>query len=349
MDISRLATIKGLKTMQSRSISIDLCLNDRLVFPKFNERIIGSPRIGEVKIAVEYTSINYRDFLAYQANRGVARKFPYTPGVDLVGRILESGTLGYEVGAPVALFALADGECYPGGWSTICSVRTDRLIMLDDRWSLKSVAAVGTAGLAAASAVDFVSRNGSKSSSEIKLCAVTGATGGVGVLSCILAKMAGFEVMAVVRNLSKASASKLYDLGVAKIIDLEHLLEGVQMSLAKQEFDVAIDTLGGTVATALAKKLKIGGALGVCGLVTSQEIPGLNLLPFLLRGISMSGSGAEVIYGDRMQRALELLENLYISEEIKSVYTVVPFDKVPSILSSYNELKPFGRIVIEVR
>jgi len=335
--------------MKSKSISLDFGLNDKLVFQKFSEKIICSPKNGEVKIAVEYTSINYRDFLASQGNRGVVRKFPYTPGVDLVGRILESGALGYEVGAPVALFALADGECYPGGWSTTCTVKADRLIFLDDRWSLESVAAVGTAGLAAASAVDFVSRNGPKSSNQIKVCAVTGATGGVGVLSCILAKKAGFEVMAFVRNCSKASVSKLYDLGVAKIIDLEYLLEGVQMSLGKQEFDVAIDTLGGPIATALAKKLKIGGAMGVCGLVTGQDFPGLNLLPFLLRGISMAGSGAEVINGDRMQRALELLKNLYNSEELKSVYTVVPFDKVPSILSSYDELKPFGRIVIKVK
>jgi acrylyl-CoA reductase (NADPH) len=332
--------------MKHSSISLDLEINGGIIQPVIRERTIKSPEVGEVKVAVNYSSVNYRDYLAFLGNRGVVRRFPYTPGVDLVGRIIESCAVGYSEGAPVALFSLSEGECYPGGWSSICITKANRLILLEESWPLECVAAVGTAGLAAASAIDFVVRNYTKTSECRPHCAITGATGGVGAIACVLAAKAGFQVTAFVRDISKAPVSKLHDLGVASVIELTSLLAGTEMNLSKQEFDGAIDTLGGVVTSALAKKLKCGGAMGVCGLVTSQEFPGLNLLPFLLRGISIGGSGAEVLVGHRRERVLELVSSLYSFNKLPQLYSTVPFSQLPALLATGRGGSYFGRVVV---
>jgi putative YhdH/YhfP family quinone oxidoreductase len=333
--------------MRNNSFSLDFEIHDGLVQAAFKEREIGSPNIGEVKVAIEYSSINYRDLLAFKGNRAIARRYPYTPGVDFVGHVLESRTERFVEGEKVALFAAADRECFPGGWSNFSIVKADRLIRLHEHWPLECVAAVGTAGLAAASALDFISRNSDEISDQHKLCAVTGSTGGVGSLACLLAAKTGFKVTAVVRNLIEAPTSLLFEIGVEKIIDLNELIKGTELFLGKQEYDVAIDTIGGKYTTALAKKLKNGGAMGVCGLVAGQELHGLDLLPFLMRGIAIGGSGAEIISGERRHRVLNLMREIYMSEKLKKIYTRLSIYQIPKMLESYETSKPFGRIVIK--
>ena len=99
----------------------------------------------------------------------------------------------------------------------------------------------------------------------------------------------------------------------------------------------------------LAKKLKNGGAMGVCGLVAGQELYGLDLLPFLMRGIAMGGSGAEIISGERRQRVLNLLSDIYLSEKLNKIYTCFSIFQIPKLLESYQISNPFGRILIEFK
>ena len=45
---------------------------------------------GDVLIAVDYSSLNYKDGLAVTGTGKIIRDFPMVPGIDLAGSVLES-------------------------------------------------------------------------------------------------------------------------------------------------------------------------------------------------------------------------------------------------------------------
>src|SRR3954464_2078097 len=53
---------------------------------------------GEVLIRVRYSSLNYKDALSANGNRGVTRRYPHTPGVDAVGQVVESSDPAFRAG-----------------------------------------------------------------------------------------------------------------------------------------------------------------------------------------------------------------------------------------------------------
>ena len=59
-----------------------------LVTPEISE--------GKVLIKVEYSSLNYKDALAASGAKGVVRSYPFVPGVDVAGEILESSSNNFS-------------------------------------------------------------------------------------------------------------------------------------------------------------------------------------------------------------------------------------------------------------
>ena len=70
---------------------------------------------GDVRIAVEYSTINYKDGLAITGSAPVVRKFPMVPGVDLAGKVIESANPGFQAGDMVVLNGWGVGEGHWGG------------------------------------------------------------------------------------------------------------------------------------------------------------------------------------------------------------------------------------------
>src|SRR5262245_55112927 len=53
---------------------------------------------GEVTIAVEYSSLNYKDALAATGQGGIVRQYPHVPGIDAAGIVMESHAPEVAVG-----------------------------------------------------------------------------------------------------------------------------------------------------------------------------------------------------------------------------------------------------------
>ena len=47
---------------------------------------------GRLLIKVKYSSLNYKDALAATGAKGVVRSYPFVPGVDVAGEIIESSS-----------------------------------------------------------------------------------------------------------------------------------------------------------------------------------------------------------------------------------------------------------------
>ena len=150
---------------------------------------------GEVTVAVEYSTVNYKDGLCIGPGGGLVRTYPHVPGIDFAGTVEASDDPRYSPGDKVVLTGWRVGEVHWGGYAEKARVKADWLVPLPGGLTPRAAMAVGTAGFTAMLAVMALEDHGLKTDQGEVL--VTGAAGGVGsVATAILANL-GYEVAAV--------------------------------------------------------------------------------------------------------------------------------------------------------
>jgi acrylyl-CoA reductase (NADPH) len=84
---------------------------------------------GEVTVAVEYSTVNYKDGLCLSATGGgLVRNYPHVPGIDFAGRVEASSDPRWAPGDRVVLTGWRVGEAYWGGYAQKARVRADWLV-----------------------------------------------------------------------------------------------------------------------------------------------------------------------------------------------------------------------------
>ena len=82
---------------------------------------------GDVTVAVEHSTVNYKDGLAITGKRPVVRKFPLIPGIDLAGRVLRSQNSRFQIGDRVVLNGYGLGEVHHGAMLSGLALRATGL------------------------------------------------------------------------------------------------------------------------------------------------------------------------------------------------------------------------------
>jgi acrylyl-CoA reductase (NADPH) len=80
---------------------------------------------GDVDVAVEHSTVNYKDGLAITGKASIIRKFPLIPGIDLAGRVLSSEDPRFHAGDRVVLNGYGLGEVHHGGYAERARVKGD--------------------------------------------------------------------------------------------------------------------------------------------------------------------------------------------------------------------------------
>ena len=105
---------------------------------------------GEVTVAVDYSTINYKDGLCLSPNGGgLVKVWPHVAGIDFAGVVEGSTDARYKPGDRVILTGWRVGEVQWGGYATRARVKADFLVPLPDAMTTRQAMAVGTAGLTA--------------------------------------------------------------------------------------------------------------------------------------------------------------------------------------------------------
>ncbi|TIH33758.1 MDR family oxidoreductase [Subtercola vilae] len=265
---------------------------------------------GAVTIAVEYSSVNYKDGLALAGSRGVVRSFPLIPGIDLVGTVVsvdeggagdadDAGDASGSGGATSqasARFAPGDhvilngdgiGEKFFGGFSERARVRPDALVKLPAGLTAKRAAAIGTAGFTAMIGVLALEKLGIQPSSGEIL--VTGAAGGVGSVAIALLAGRGYSVTASTGR-ADTEGDYLRSLGATTLLNRSELADPGK-PLQKQRWAGAIDSVGSTTLANIVAQTNYGGAVVSCGLAQGADLP-LTVMPFILRGVTLTGANS---------------------------------------------------------
>lgn len=238
---------------------------------------------GDVTVAVDYSTINYKDGLAITGKSPVVRKFPLTPGIDLAGTVTESQHPLFKAGDRVVLNGWGVGESHSGGLAQKARLKGDWLIHLPATFTPRQAMAIGTAGYTAMLCVMALERQGVTPDKGDIL--VTGAGGGVGSVAIALLARLGYRVVASTGRLQEADY--LRSLGAADVIDRAEL-SAPSKPLAKERWAGVVDTVGShTLANACAST-KYGGTVAACGLAQGMDLPA-TVAPFILRGVTLAG------------------------------------------------------------
>lgn len=242
---------------------------DGKVFPEIVELTPEQLPDGDVLIDVHYSSLNYKDAMAL-GNKGIIRKFPTVPGIDLAGVVRESADARYRPGDAVVLTGWGIGERFWGGFAQMARVKADWLVPLPAGLSLKQAMQIGTAGLTAMLCVQAIEHQGVRPESGEVL--VTGASGGVGSVAVALLAELGYRVCAMTRP---GQEDYLRQLGAARTIDRTALAEGARpgrQAMEVETFAGAVDTVGGATLAAIIARLNYRGAVAACGLVGGVDL-----------------------------------------------------------------------------
>ena len=237
----------------------------------------------ELLIKVHYSSLNYKDALSASGNKGVTRNYPHTPGIDAVGTIVRSDNEAFHVNDKVIVTSYDLGMNTAGGFGQYIRVPAAWALKLPEAMSMKESMILGTAGLTAAMSVSKLVENTKPQDGKI---AVSGATGGVGVLSAAILAKLGYSVCAI--SGKKQEHDFLLKLGVSEVMARQEFEEESKRPILKACFAGGIDTVGGTILENMIKSTQALGVLTCCGNVASPKL-NMTVFPFILRGISLIG------------------------------------------------------------
>ncbi|MBF0612604.1 MAG: oxidoreductase [Magnetococcales bacterium] len=238
---------------------------------------------GDVKVRVDYSSLNYKDGLAITGKGPVVRSFPMVPGIDLAGTVEESSHDEFKPGDQVVLNGWGVGENHWGGLAQYARLKGDWLVPLPAAFTPAQAMAIGTAGYTAMLCVMTLERHDvTPAKGEIL---VTGAAGGVGSVAVALLAKLGYRVVASTGRITEADYLKA--LGAAEVID-RATLAAPGKPLAKEQWAGVVDTVGShTLANACAAT-RYGGTVAACGLAQGMDLPG-TVAPFILRNVTLAG------------------------------------------------------------
>jgi acrylyl-CoA reductase (NADPH) len=298
---------------------------------------------GDVLIQVRYSSLNYKDALSANGNRGVTRRYPHTPGVDAVGKVVESIDPDIQPGDLVIASGYDLGMNTAGGFGQYIRVPADWVVPQPTRLDAFSTMALGTAGFTAALCLHKLESAGL--CPELGEVLVTGATGGVGSLSVALLAKLGYHVVAATGKLDQAST--LCQLGAAEVIHRSTLEENPEKALLKQRWAGVIDTVGGPILAGALRSTKANGWVTACGNVASPELA-LTVYPFILRGVSLLGVDAATCSLAIRRQLIEKLAGPWRLTLPDDLITVTDLSGLSDEIDRTLQGQQVGRVVVDL-
>jgi len=304
---------------------------------------INTLKDGNVLVKIDYSSLNYKDALILKDGGRIVRSFPFVPGIDFSGSVVESEDTNFKTGDRVILTGFRVGEAFFGGFSQYAKVNSNFLIKAPANISNLQAMMLGTAGLTALLCSFAVKAKEELLMGEkVKDVLVTGATGGVGSIAVMILSKMGYDVHAVTGKKDKNDYLK--NLGAKNIIDRKEF-EGESKLLEKAVWDGVVDTVGGAALTKIFAQTKPGGIVAACGNAGGIKI-NTTVMPFIIRGVKLWGIDSSGASLKRREFVWNEGSKLIDFDKLKSFTKELSFTE---LLDTYPKLLKgefFGRAVV---
>jgi len=307
---------------------------------------IGEDRLpdgGDVTIAVEYSTLNYKDGLCLSGTGGLVRNYPHVPGIDFAGTVEASEDPRFKSGDKVVLTGWRVGEVWWGGYAQKARVKADWLVPLPDGLSTKQTMAVGTAGFTAMLAVMALEDHGLTPDRGEVL--VTGAAGGVGSVATAILANAGYQVAGVTGR--PETADYLKALGAQTVVARDELGEPSKRPLETERWAGCIDAVGGVMLSRALAQMKYGASVAAVGLAGGAKLE-TTVIPFLLRGVNLLGIDSVMRpYEDRVTAWRRIATDLPM-EQLEAMVQPATLSDLPALGAAILKGQIRGRVVVDV-
>lgn len=300
---------------------------------------------GDVTVAVEYSTLNYKDGLCLSGNGGgLVRSYPHVAGIDFAGTVESSTDPRYRAGDAVVLTGWRVGEVHWGGYATRARVRADWLVPLPAPLTTRDAMAVGTAGFTAMLAVMALEDHGLTPDKGEVL--VTGAAGGVGSVAVAILAARGYQVAAVTGR--PETEPYLRGLGASRIVPRAELAETVKRPLETETWAGCIDAVGGAMLARVLGQMKHRASVAAVGLAGGSTLPA-TVIPFLLRGVNLLGIDSVLSPLPERLRAWGRIAAELPMDKLAAMVRDVGLAEVPDLGAAILKGEVQGRIVVDVR
>jgi acrylyl-CoA reductase (NADPH) len=297
---------------------------------------------GDVTVAVEATTVNYKDGLAITGLAPVIRRFPLVPGIDFAGTVTQSSHPRWREGDKVILNGWGVGETHSGAYAGLARIKGDWLVRLPDGMTPLEAMAIGTAGYTAMLCVMALQRHGLTPQHGPVI--VTGAAGGVGSVAISLLSRLGFDVIASTGRTSEEGYLK--GLGAAEIIARDELTSPAR-PLGKERWAGGVDAVGSHTLANVLSMTSYGGAVAACGLAGGMDLPA-SVAPFILRGVALLGIDSVMAPRARREEAWARLAAELDRARLAALSTTIGFDGIMDVAKAIVEGKVRGRVVVDM-
>jgi len=297
----------------------------------------------EVVIKVIYTCFNFKDILIGKGNPGLVRNYPHVPGIDCTGKVYYSNSNKFKKGDNVMVIARPSGVNSFGTMSNYFVSPSKWIEKIPPKMNMKTPIIFGTAGFTAMLAVQNIIKNKINKNFPIL---VTGATGGVGLISIFFLNNLGYKITAATTNVKK-NYNFLKKMGVKRIIDLKKFNKAIDLPILKIKYSAIIDNVGGNVISYGSRELFQNGILISVGNVASNHSR-INILPLILRGVKIIGINAESASNVLRKKIWNDIYKNIKNKKLDSLYKNYNFKLVAKIFKKMLKNNYTGRVIFKI-
>jgi NADPH2:quinone reductase len=306
------------------------------------------PGPGQVVIKTLYAALNPADAFLSLAQYPAKPKLPHVLGRDGVGEIVAVGA-GVEKMKPGDVVSILRGDTGVETWGTLAEktvVDSAHLIPVPQGWTLAEVAGAPLVFLTAWQALTQWSEPAAPPKAG-SVVLVTGASGGVGSASVLLAKSMGLTVVALSRSAQKGE--QLKELGADFVFDPteNELRKQVLSSIAPKRVDLAVDTVAGELFNEVISMLGYAGRISVVGR-SGGIVPEFNTATLFFRRNRIGGV-AVADYSPEAAKASwdEIVARLDAMGKRPVVDRIFPFLDVKKAFARLGQ-GPMGKVLVKV-
>lgn len=295
---------------------------------------------GEVLVRVKAASLNFPDLLMTRGEYQLKPDLPFVSGLELAGEVIEADPGG----------AFAPGDRVYGGQKTgamaeVAAVPATALRRVPDGIDFTTAAALGAAyGTAFTALVEL----GGLQPGQWVL--VHGASGGVGLAACDLARALGARVIAATGSPDKLSVLEAACHPDATLLASGRFREAVAEITGGRLCDLVYDPVGGDIFDESTRCVSFGGKLLVVGFA-SGRIPEISANIPLIKGFSVVGVRAGEYarrFPERGQAIREAVFDLAASGRLHPhIDRILPLSRWREAFTAMAERRIVGKIVIE--
>lgn len=299
---------------------------------------------GEVTVAVEYSTLNYKDGMVLSGLGRLVRSYPHVPGVDFAGTVEASSDPAYKPGDKVVLTGWRVGEQHWGGYAEKARVKADWLVPLPKGLTTKRAMAIGTAGFTAMLAVMALEKHGVAPDKGEVL--VTGAAGGVGSVATALLHKLGYSVAASTGR--PETHGYLKDLGATTIVDRAEIAEPSGRPLDRERWQGCVDSVGGATLACVLPQIAYRGSVAAVGLAGGNKLE-TTVIPFLLRGVNLLGIDSVMCPPEERKTAWERLARDLPMDKLDGMIHDTTLADLPALAGDILKGRVRGRVVVDIK